>query len=78
MFPGRLENIKVLEILQSAIIAKYIEGSGYHILLLVVQMYNRLLVMLEDVACGHRQSITHPLIVKGANKIFGNTPSGSG
>ncbi|KAI9557257.1 hypothetical protein GHT06_017080 [Daphnia sinensis] len=58
---------EVLEFLEEfATITKYIEGSGYPTLSLVVPMYNRLLTILEDVfQCRHR-SIQHPLIVSAA------------
>lgn len=58
---------QVLDLLEEfASITKYIEGSGYPTLSLVVPMYNRLLVMLEDVSQKRHESITHPLIVEGA------------
>ena len=68
---------EVVELLsESAIITKYVEGSGYPTLSLVVPMYNRLLVVLEEVAKGHHSSITHPLIVEwdkaGLQKLSGN------
>lgn len=59
---------QVLEFLEEfAIITKYIEGSGYPTLSLVVPMYHRLLVILEDISKNLHESISHPLIVEGAS-----------
>lgn len=68
MYKEDWENLdQVLEFLEEfATITKYIEGSGFPTLSLVVPMYNRLLVILEDVSKGRHESITHSLIVKGA------------
>ncbi|KZS01068.1 Zinc finger protein [Daphnia magna] len=58
---------EVLEFLEEfATIPKYIEGSGYPTLSLVVPMYNRLLTILEDVSQSRHRSIKHPLIVMAA------------
>lgn len=59
---------QVLDLLEEfAVITRYIEGSGYPTLFLVVSMYNRLLVILEDVPKNRHESITQPSIVEGAS-----------
>jgi len=57
---------QILTLLEEfAIITKYVEGSKYPTLSLVVPLYNRVLVILEDVSQSRHESITHPLIEEG-------------
>ncbi|KAK4005814.1 hypothetical protein OUZ56_010938 [Daphnia magna] len=58
---------EVLEFLEGfATITKYIKGSGFPILSLVVPMYNRLLMILEDFSQSRHTLIKQPLIVTAA------------